>query len=330
MASLKYSIAFVARIGAFSRERRNGFEAKLFGWLKLATFQEIALWEVPSRDQQWDDLVDAAMNEDVEMLWLLDRTTNTFVSDWRTAPLQFEVQLICGDLMPTLPVQLLDHRDCSLADCAGQLARRADDPDDALMHMHNNIVGVQRRATELLLRGESALAAALFEETLASAPRSSEQVLQNNLAFCLVPDEPERASEILRNAIDAGLTRAVAACNLAGTQFRLGNLNEAGVLVDLAVGRDDEAALLWILTDGGLELCEATTSEAALALRGRLESGRRLGGRNECGQRQQQVQRFRWGIHELRDNGPIEVPCALVTAMDEQSTKTNVFRDTDR
>lgn len=259
---------------AINRARTNGFEAKLFGWLKSATLQQIALWEVPSHDQQWNDLADAAISEDAEMLWLLDRTTNTFVSDWRTTSLQFEIQLICEDLVPTLPAQLLDHRHCSLADCAGELARRADDLDEALMHMHNNIVGVQRRATELLLRGEPALAAALFEETLVSAPRSSEQVLQNNLAFCLIPDEPERASEVLRKAVGAGFTRAVAAYNLAVAQYTLGNLSEARVLVDLALGRDDEPALLWIPTDGGLELCEATTSEAALALRERLESGR--------------------------------------------------------
>ncbi|TDC67834.1 hypothetical protein E1200_13660 [Actinomadura sp. GC306] len=236
-------------------------EAALFGrcaerlnaWLQTAPVEDLLRWRPP---EEWPESPpSASAGSETELwTWLVERYTETYLSEWSLDSLKREYTFLKGTWRPGLPTEILDGRILAIEEVATELAERAvaegDSIDPATM------TSLINQAAALLETGQRKAAAALMDGARRLKP--SDLVLQQNHAFCFLPDHPGRARAVFKEVLAKETPRPqVTLCNLALAEFLLGDAPAALQACDQAfraVAQKRTLAYLWVRNADGWEI----------------------------------------------------------------------------
>lgn len=182
---------------------------------------EILCWRLPS-DDDWLSLKPVTLRLDDDAVWLRDRFLSTYLDEWATQSLHREYKYQLGRLSGPVPPSEMGRRVVSAESLESCIARRhalEDGPGTG------DFAPLQEEALGLLREGNIDAAASLFQGALFSSPESPR--LRNNLAFCLIPTQPEQAVAILEPLHRQGFERELTAANLATAAVVLGDHESA-------------------------------------------------------------------------------------------------------
>lgn len=173
-------------------------------WGGRAPLSALLTLSVPSEEEFWAPIT--VEGADVELRekyrWLVERYTESYVNEWDKASLYLEYRYQ-RNLEPTwFPAAVLDDRRPPLSELEAEIAARAaglSQPATNEAPMVNFPVhGMTDHARSLLEAGRIRDAAALFEFAVHQWP--TEPAAHNNLAFCLIPENPAQALVHLQQA----------------------------------------------------------------------------------------------------------------------------------
>ncbi|MEU5994900.1 hypothetical protein ABZ806_38490 [Spirillospora sp. NPDC047418] len=220
---------------------------RLNAWLETAPLEDVLRWTPP---EAWPEpgSAEPADEETKHWTWVVDRFTQTYLAEWSSESLKREYRYLAGAWSPGLPHALLAERELSREDVATALADRAVADDDAVDPA--TMTSLTGQAVALLEEGQRKAAAALLDG--ARRLRPSDLTLQQNHAFCILVDEPEKARAAFMNALARDTRRPeVALCNLALTEALLGNVQAAFDACELAYTTASYAGTVYLWVQGG-------------------------------------------------------------------------------
>lgn len=167
-------------------------------WAAAASWDDLVNWRPPSSAPADDSLVMAPQSDD---LWVTERFTKTYLSQWSVPALRSEWKYIHGQKPAPCDPNEMRVREVSATDLAKVMADRLGAeprPSEELTSM------LVEPALTFLKEGRRTEAAALFEAALRHSPNNA--LALNNLGFCLLPDDPAQALRHLDAAISADQT----------------------------------------------------------------------------------------------------------------------------
>ncbi|MEV0591335.1 hypothetical protein [Nonomuraea cavernae] len=127
--------------------------------------------------------------------WLVERVTETYVKAWSTASLILEYRYRQNIEPMSFPAFVWETRDLDLDEVSREIAHRTsaewNPSPNAPPNSEFLLQQMTTHARSLLVAGQRAAAAALFEFAAQQWPDDASA--QNNLGFCLVLDQPDRA-----------------------------------------------------------------------------------------------------------------------------------------
>ena len=140
---------------------------------------------------------------DDDGVWIVSRFTTTYLHQWPIQALRKEWLYLHGQHSPPCSPLEMNAREVPEADLAKQMADRLakqpssqPGPSTQLAHM------LVLPAVSFLNEGRRVEASALFEAAVHHNPGNPDAL--NNLGFCLLPDDPERAHKYLEKAARTG------------------------------------------------------------------------------------------------------------------------------
>ena len=175
----------------------SGILSTTMNWAMTASWDDLVNWRPPASPPADDaPFMPQRTSDD---LWVAERFTKTYLSDWSVPALRSEWRYLHGqELAPCDPAQMR-VREVSANDLAKVMADRLGAEPRPSEEMTNMLVGP---AVNFLKDGRRIEAAALFEAALRHEPHSADAL--NNLGFCLLPDDPEKALRHLDAAMGTG------------------------------------------------------------------------------------------------------------------------------
>ena len=180
-------------------ERVIALMEPLINWSKFASLDDLIGWIPPDNPEALSDRPETSTEVDAEFVWLADRFTETYLSSWRQASLREEWRYVTGRRVAPLSKFDMNTRQVPELDLARILADAEAEGHEEEPEASPQYVSL---ALKLLEDGHREAAAAMFEAAAALAPNNG--VLLNNWAFCLIPDDADRALELLDRAVALG------------------------------------------------------------------------------------------------------------------------------
>lgn len=175
----------------------EGILTTTMDWGRSATWEDLVEWAPPLSPRSVDTPLTHHQTDDD--LWIIERFTRTYLAEWSTPALRSEWKYLHGQQpVPCDPAEMR-VREVSADDLAKVMADRLASkprPSEPLSDM------LVKPAVTFLHDGHRTEAAALFEAALRHDPNSAHAL--NNLGFCILPDDPERALQYLDAAIATG------------------------------------------------------------------------------------------------------------------------------
>lgn len=227
----------------------RGLVDKVARWASSLSLEELIAWPAFSKDVLEREYPHPAGSlEHGE--WIFDRFTETYPSDWRTSSLHLEWQYIHSHRMGCAPPDEMDLRRMDAAALSREIADRAVIASRGLDSAQRQSVKPTEFtpiAADYLKSGRYEAAAALFEALALLSPDNN--IVANNLGFCLIPIDRDRALEVLtRAATMAGKPEAVTYANRVFVLYLLGRTDEALAVAEESRECDpDPNAWLWQL-----------------------------------------------------------------------------------
>lgn len=230
---------------------RNYIEAALDGpiarrldaWIESAPIEDLLLWRPPQPDTESSGT--KPTDAEVEpWQWIVERFTKTYLREWSLAALKREYSFVQGSWLPDFPTIVLTERTLTREEIATALADRAVVSDDVIDP--HTMGAFTDQALVLLADGQRTAAAALFDAARRLKPL--DLGAQNNYAFCVLPDKPDEARALFKDAVARGISNpSVTWCNLALAESLLENTAAALVACEQAYGAagNSDAAYLW-------------------------------------------------------------------------------------
>jgi hypothetical protein len=204
-----------------------------------------------------------------EYAWLTERNTKDDLSDWSSASLRNEFRLREQTWVSSFPAALLAKERTKDHDLHRELAVRAVEIAPKVAHGTALLSELMSQALDFLAAQRFREAAALFEFYVKRYPEDDNA--QNNLAFCLLPTDPEMAlyywDSINMKPFHAPAMLAYNRClglALVGRSDEALDLAESTWQRDLRP--DGRKAFLWRRVGNQLELYEEDMVERAFAL----------------------------------------------------------------
>lgn len=196
------------------------FRTGLRAWLSFAEMEDLLRWVPPADLGDLDPTEEA---EASEFLWLAERFTKTYLDDWSQASLKLEYRYTHEKWQPgAFPVELLSERQVPPVKVSEELAAR-------VVHGRRGdpaaVSALVERALEAIDNKKRDLAAAIF--TTARTLDPDDNHIANNLAFCLLPDRPDEALEILIGVRARTEMNLLPIANSVAALMRLGETSEA-------------------------------------------------------------------------------------------------------
>lgn len=180
--------------------------APVFAWVFEASVDELLSLRPPSKDAL--ELGMARRPPERSLFttyrWLVDRFSTTNLRDWEDQSLHFEHQYQGAAVPPPVPEPLMSDRAVAADELNAEIARRVVAPKQEAREQYGSVLArqMQGKAEEFLGEGRRPEAAALFDFALSQQPDDPDAL--NNLAFCLLPDDPETALRHLRRSRSLG------------------------------------------------------------------------------------------------------------------------------
>ncbi len=210
---------------AQARRRMNAaltsaFTNKLHGWVETADLQALIDWEAPAVS----DFLDFSLPEStkarkmafVRSRWLMDRLTETYLSDWRFTSLQLEWRYSRGEQEPPCGRKVMRERYIERNELAFALSDAASRRDST----NEKSAALYSMALQLVKSEQVASAAEVLKLALKGDPENPK--LLNSLGFCMLAEEPQVAIEYLEQARSLGYKNTVNTCNLLYGLLRTG------------------------------------------------------------------------------------------------------------
>lgn len=220
------------------------FREHLASWLADSSIEDVLRWTPPAEllggvERQSDA-------SEKEFLWFVERFTKTYLSDWSDESLALEYKYVLEQWRPRhLPSELLMERDIKSEKICQEISGRA-------VHGKKTdpfaLAVLVERALEAIDEERRDVAAAIF--TAARTIEPNDPSLANNLGFCLIPDDPVKALEILTEARSLGQESILNFANTVAAHVVLGDLESALRICDEARAfglRNTQVAWLWRL-----------------------------------------------------------------------------------
>ena len=166
-------------------------------WAATAPWSDLVDWRPPQSPVPADTTTTPYWAD--EDLWIVQRFTKTYISDWPVPALRSEWQYLHGQLSPPCDPAEMKVREVPVDALARVMADRLSfdpRPREALTDM------LVKPALAFLRDGRHTEAAALFEAALRHDPNNADA--KNNLGFSLLPVDPARSLEYFDAAIATG------------------------------------------------------------------------------------------------------------------------------
>ncbi|MGC9667936.1 tetratricopeptide repeat protein [Planosporangium sp. 12N6] len=231
---------------------------KLVAWNLSRTAEQLIEWQAPPIDFLNVPLRSASLSSTERGTWLFDRFTKTYFAEWSIYSLDLEWEYLhsatpgCGDASQ-MSLRRIDVNALAkeLADRSVQ-RRKGEKEEDSRSIDPTDFIPI---AVDHLRAGRYEAAVALFEGVHKLRP--TDPVVLNNLGFCLIPVDPDRAITALEESARlAPNPRALTYANLAFVYLRHGDIAEAqeSVARCLALPAEQNVWLWKINKSGALEI----------------------------------------------------------------------------
>jgi hypothetical protein len=217
------------------------FHIRASAWLNSLDLVDLAAW-LPPTPEEFDAVSPDSLLVDGDTgQWITDRCLDTYLHDWVPSSLRLEWMYLHGQTPAPISKADMATRSVPIDELARELANRSVQGD------HFRQDGLAVRTSELVVpavrfleQGQRDLAAALFQAIVDVRPSDPEA--QNNLGFCLAPDDPERALRHLDCVKASGTSQTLSAVNRVACLGRVGRFTAA---LDLVGDLLSDADLPW-------------------------------------------------------------------------------------
>ncbi|MET8720975.1 hypothetical protein [Streptomyces misionensis] len=184
-------------------ELTHDWHSRVHGWAQQTEIDRLIDWECPSSDE-FNALADPGVPEsDLESNygWIVDRLTETYLSDWEDASLHHEYRWLKAAAPTPFPDDIMNLRPVASAALNAEIAERTvmKQGDKA---QRETMAQLAFQGSQLIKSGNRDAAASTFRLITKIAPEDSNA--RNDLGFSLVPDEPRKALRHLTAAAKMG------------------------------------------------------------------------------------------------------------------------------
>ncbi|MCY4369759.1 MAG: hypothetical protein OXF41_10180 [bacterium] len=171
-------------------------------WARTADAQALLDWTPPTLPPSDEPSAVAAEKPDADGRWIVTRFTETYLERWEALSLRKEWLYLHGQHPPPCSPIEMSVREVPEPELAKEMADRLARQTDHHSHVPNLADTLVKPAVKFLGQGRRIEATALFEAAASNDPDGPEAL--NNLGFCLIPDNPERALRCFEKAISTG------------------------------------------------------------------------------------------------------------------------------
>ena len=183
--------------------RHNPLLTATMRWSRTADTQALLDWTPPTLPLTNETSAVVAEKPDADGRWIVTRFTQTYLEHWDLSSLRKEWLYLHGQHPPPcspIEMSVREVPETGLAkEMADRLARQSADHQGHTPALADRLV---TPAVKFLGEGRRIEAAALFEAAASNNPGNPGAL--NNLGFCLLPDNPERALGYFEEAIATG------------------------------------------------------------------------------------------------------------------------------
>ena len=179
--------------------KRNPLLQATMDWSHIADTSALLNWTPPLTK---DASAAVAETPDADGRWVFTRFTRTYLEHWDTSSLRKEWLYLHGQHPPPCPSSEMGVREVPERELAKAMADRLASQSGRHVHSPDLADTLVMPAVKFLVQGRRIEATALFEAAASNDPDSPGAL--NNLGFCLVPDDPERALRCFGKALATG------------------------------------------------------------------------------------------------------------------------------
>ena len=183
--------------------RNNPLLQATIRWAHTADTQALLDWVPPEFPMTDDTSAVVAEKPDADGRWIVTRFTATYLHQWDPSSLRREWLYLHGQHSPPCSPIEMSVREVPESELAKEMADRlARQPSDHHSYGPDLADRLVIPAVKFLTDGRRIEAAALFEAAVSESPDSPTAL--NNLGFCLLPDNAQRALGYFEKAIATG------------------------------------------------------------------------------------------------------------------------------
>ncbi len=200
---------------------------RIFTWASTASFSRLIDWELPIEIDSIESHQILPRPPDAKGQWMWDRFTKTYLDKWATESLRKEWEYIHGKEKAPCSSNEMMIRVVSIEQLSKVMADRLAYSEQRPSTLADNFPSTLAdnfviQAVKFLKEGRRSDAVTLFRAAVLKEPDSAKAY--NNLGFCLLPDDPNRALRCFEKAL-----------KLNGVDIRLVNVNR--ILALAVLGR---------------------------------------------------------------------------------------------
>lgn len=169
---------------------------KAVAYFSTAGFEDVIDWHAPPSLPEGE-----RPPRDDQIRWIIDRFTRTYLAEWSTASLYLEWKYLHAKILGPCDSKSMVERHVNEDALAKAIATDATDRHDMEkkgISTHEHVA----KAVEMIRGGRRSGAAAIFESISKLQPHDEDAL--NNWGFCLLPDDPAKALDLLQRAADLG------------------------------------------------------------------------------------------------------------------------------
>lgn len=193
---------------AQARRKLNNLIDSLRNWSSAADFGEVRNWIPPSVPLGASDSA-STISFDGDGRWIYDRFSSTYLQSWHSESLCKEWKYAHGEQDPPCAPREMREREIQEDELSKTMADRLTQSQRDQTSLADEL---KPAAIRYLKEGQLNKATTLFDAAVNQDPTDSEAI--NNLGFCLLPSDPERALACFIQASELGWSESVVSeCN---------------------------------------------------------------------------------------------------------------------
>lgn len=238
-------------------------------WASVAPLDDLIGFVPPSEDE-WNNLNLIPMEEgavEESYVWLRDRYLfKDNLNVWKEVSLHKEYRFIHQGYTDSFPDRTIEEIDLDESDLNSEIAKRAvlrSDRSGSRLYMQ-----VYESAKRHLKQREYGSAATLFQFFLKQYP--GDTCAQKSRGFCLIPDSPNEAEDIIHDALKRGLTNQclgyynLCCCQILQHDYDLALRTAEKYWSEFRDKDDVSGALIWRIQNGECILDDSKNVQLAL------------------------------------------------------------------